>query len=91
MIQVKANPDDTFAVTLSERAQRVLKRWSDENSLAKAKQLEDIITDFFQNKIHEYKNRDGPLMAEKYEALDDADKSKIDKILASAPTQGQNV
>jgi hypothetical protein len=80
MINVVYN-DGMFIVELDEKVAKVLKRSADEWNLTMAEHLQGLLINLFENKIHEYKNRDGPLMAEKYGLLSEADQRMIDKLL----------
>lgn len=85
LAQVARNAaDDTFVVTLNAKAHKALKRWGDETAISKAKQLEDILAAFLQNKINDYRGLDGPTLVDKYDALTPAQQATVDAILATA-------
>jgi len=88
MAQVIKNADDTFAVTLTAKEQKTLKRWSDivrdGSGVSKAKQLELVVTAQLQAKTDEFRQQDGPTMRAQYDALTPEKQAEVDVILATA-------
>lgn len=81
MIRVFLNQDDNFVIELSEHVRKILRRSAGEWAVDEASHLQALLINLFENKIKEYRNRDGPLMAEKYEQLSEQDQKTIDKLL----------
>lgn len=80
---------EEFQIILTDRAHHVLKRWSGEDSISEVKELENVINDFLRDKIYEYQRTDGPIMAAKYEALDDKLKQAVDDILSEGTSNAE--